>query len=141
MDLFTLFLSATLISAILSVYFAYQVYQSGVIAGRYTMSRTTNRHRKCVDMFLCGVVVSVLLVELTVSTKRGVLFEMHLLDTSLGVIHIILDIIFSISVITMRWFITGEDNKELHRKISKVALGSYVLILVTGTWLVIKLIS
>ena len=141
MDLFTFNLVATVISGILSIIFARNVYKSGVIAGRYNMSYTTNRHRKCVDIFLCNVVITVLLIKLMLFLKRGTFLEVHLLDTSLGQIHATFLVLFVVAVITMRWFITGEDNNKLHKKISKVVLGSYVLILITGTWLMKRLLS
>jgi hypothetical protein len=141
MDLFMFFLVATIVTVILSTVFAFNVYESGIIAGRYNMSCTTNRHRKCVDVFLCTVAIAVLFIELMLYVKRGVLLEIHLFDLLLGQIHAALDVIFVVAAVTMRWFITGEDNKELHRKISKVVLSSYVLILITGTWLMVKLLN
>ena len=141
MDLFYFFMIVSIVAVILGVFFAFSVYESGVIAGRYNMSRTNNQHRECVDIFLCSVAISVLFIELMLFVKRGAPFEIHLLDTYLGVVHVLLIVVFLISVVTMRWFITGEDNKELHKKISKVALGSYALILITGTWLMVRLLS
>ena len=141
MDLFTFVLIVTIIAVILSIVFAFNVYESGVIAGRYNMSRTTNRHRKCVNIFLCDIAMSVMLVESMLSLKRGTAFEIRLFETGLGIVHVILIGIFLISVVTMRWFVTGEDNKELHRKISKVVLSSYALILITGTWLIVRLLN
>jgi hypothetical protein len=141
MDLFYFFMIASIVAIILGTFFAFNVYESGVIAGRYNMSRTNNRHRKCVDIFLCNVAISVLFIELMLFVKRGAPFEINLLDTNLGLVHVVLIVVFSVSVITMRWFITGEDNNVLHRKISKVALGSYAFILITGTWLMARLLS
>lgn len=141
MDLFYFLLVLTVLGVILSIVLAFNVYESGVIAGRYRMSRTNNRHKKWVDVYLCNVAVNVLLIESALFLKRGTPFEIHLFDSHLGVVHATLIGIFLISVITMRWFITGEDNNMLHRKISKVALGSYACIVITGTWLMIRLLN
>jgi uncharacterized membrane protein YozB (DUF420 family) len=137
MNIFFVLCSVVIFAVLTTSFLLYAVYESGKAVGRYQSPYAIKRHRLWVDRFFCAVVVSVLLIEAMLFTKRGV----SVLDTPLGVTHIMLDIIFVILVVTMRWFITGEKNKELHRKISKVVFGNYLCILITGIWLLVRLVG
>jgi preprotein translocase subunit SecG len=139
MDLFAVLLFLTLIIVVVNVALAFKVHDSGLFAGRYRTSYTINSHRKWVNWFLLSTLLAIGLIESTVAVKHGSLFEMRLFHTYLGQVHLALDIIFLTLAIIMRWAKDGEYHSELHKKLAKVVRYIYVGILITGTWLMIKL--
>ena len=140
MDTFSLFLVGVMLAIALDVLFLYKVYESSKYV-KFHSEYTLKNHRTWVDRFLFAIVVTVLLIKGMASTKYGSVSEIHLLDTFLGKVHALFDLIFSGSVITMRWFQTGLKNPKVHKRLFRIVVISFSAILITGGWLTVRMVG
>lgn len=104
-------------------------------------TRATKRHRRWVGRFFVSFVVMVLCIELMVWSRYGSPATIRLLGTSLGMVHLGSCFIFFTLFIIMRWFVTGVKYPVWHTVLSKFLIGTFVLVLLTGAWLTIRLVN
>jgi len=136
-----LFVFLTVIAVMINTLFLYKVYESGKYQGRYHSKFTLYNHKKWVSRFLFVTVATVLAVEGMIQTRYDWDGVIHLFDTKLGVFHAIFDFFYVSTLACMRFVYTGISAPEKHRLLFKVVFTSYVLVVITGVWLTIKLVG
>ena len=135
-----LFLILALFSIIGTIPLLLMVYRSGAIMRRLRLKIVLKRHRRWVNRFLLTTLISVLFIESMIRMQYG--YEGgRLLDTLTGQIHVIGDIVYAISLICMRFWLTGLTSKRWHRILFKLVLVSYSVIIATGAVLMYELMS
>lgn len=135
-----LFLILTIFSIVGTIPLLWKVYRSGTMMGRLRLNIVLKMHRRWVNRFLLTTIISVLLIESMIRTKYG-LADTRLLDTLTGQIHIICDIVYAISLASMRFWLTGLTSKRWHKALFKVVVVSYSIIVATGAVLTYELMS
>lgn len=91
-------------------------------------------HKKWIDRFLWSLLVPVLLIESIVRIQNG-----RWGSSSLFSIHIILVVLFVITLFGMRVMWTGESNSHLHKILSKCFFVVFLAVASTGAILIAQL--
>ncbi len=118
----------------------YLVYKSGKGAKSHT-EIPVNNHVRAGNRFLLMMVVTVLLIKTMTTLKYGLFGEFHLMDTSLGKFHLGADVAFSLIAAAMKLYYKGTTWPRFHVFLAWLLILSYVIIVVTGAYLVFNLVS
>ena len=84
-------------------------------------------HKRMVNYTLCATVVLILFIE--VFSKFA---DIHIKDTWLFVVHLSFAVPFLLLLIALRFWVTGERYRRLHRPLAYTLAGSFIGVLVTG---------
>lgn len=134
-------LALTTLVVVVDIFLLSMVYKSAMRYKKYPSERTLLSKLKRVDWFLSMMVVTVLLVEGMVVMKYGFGEGSRLLDSHLGWVHAIADAVFFFSAVLMRFIVTGKKAPQAHVVLFKFLLSSFIVLVPTGVWLAILMIS
>jgi phosphoglycerol transferase MdoB-like AlkP superfamily enzyme len=132
----------TVLSIIGTFFLLLGVYETGTMRGRFPSASTLKKHHISVDRFLATTIISVIVIEGMIRARYGLGGGViRLFDTITGQIHLIVDVLYAISLFCMRFWLTGLKSKKWHVRLFVVVVISYFVIMITGAVLVGGLIS
>jgi hypothetical protein len=99
-----------------------------------------NQHKLWIDRFILSIVVEVLAVESVVFAKSHDVLGFSLIDSTLGIVHVVSFLLFVIVILLMRFWLNGMNYGPLHKILAKAMTGLFVVIHLTGGWLLIELV-
>lgn len=140
--LFWFFLMMTILSIIGTVVLLWEVYKTGRMRGLCPSATTLDMHHISVDRFLVMTIISVVVIEGMIRARYGLGGEViRLFSTITGQIHLMVDVLYAISLFCMRFWLTGIKSKKWHVRLFVMVVISYLIIVITGVVLVDGLIS
>lgn len=134
------FAFSTVVAVAVNSVFLYKVYESGKRQGKYFSKSTFYNHTQWVYRFLFVTILTVLMVEGMIQTKYNWEGVTHLFDTTIGMVHAVCDALYAVTLICMIFVFTGIKAPTIHKYLFKIVLVSYITVVITGTWLMVKLI-
>lgn len=129
---FFFFLGFAMVFILIANVFLYGVRRTGKYASLHT-ERGLKNHCLWVNRYLWTTFFSVVMIELMVKSYRGIDEGVtKLFDTNLGMIHAGFNLVYAISLISMKFFFTGLKIPKVHKSLFKVVCISYLGIIITG---------